>query len=119
MKNNILLAAAVLTVGCLAMVIFSRQAVDKTQKTLDQERYNRMITEEKLEKALMKIKSVETELTNAQNQAQGIQTVLEKERNVNINLRSELDKMTKLKEVLEEQLKAALVSPVVVPPAGQ
>ena len=116
MRNKILVLAAVLTLGCVAMVFFSGQTVDKTRKDLDQERYNRMVAEEKLEKALVKIKSLETDLTNAQNQAQGLQTVLEQEKNANVDLKTELEKTSKLKEVLEGNLKDALVpSP---PPAN-
>ena len=68
-----------------------------------------MVAEERLEKAIVKIKSLESGLTNAQNQVQGLQTVLEQEKIANINLKTELDKTKKLKEVLEEQLKDALV----------
>ena len=118
MKNKIMIAAAVVVVGCFAMVVISGQTVDKTKKNLEQERYNKMVAEEKLEKAALKIKSLESELTNAQNQTQSIQTVLEQEKIAGANLRLELEKVTKLKEVLEEELKNALVVPL-QPPAGQ
>ena len=81
----------------------------KTQEELNKERYNRMDAEENLEKALVKIKSLEADLTNAQNQTQGLQTVLEQEKTANINLKTELEKTSKLQEVLEGELKDALV----------
>ena len=120
MKNRILIISAVLAISCFIMVIISGQKVNTTRKDLEQERYNRMIAEEKLEKALLKVKSLENELTNAQNQTQGIQTVLEKEKVANAALKTELEKVTKLKEVLEQELKNALVQPAQPPPpAGQ
>ena len=119
MKNNkILMTAAILAIGCLVIVIISGQAVGKTRKDLNQERYSRMVVEEKLEKTLLKVKSLENELTNTQNQVQSVQAIAEQERIANSNLRIELEKMTKLKGVLEDQLKNALVQPA-PPPAGK
>ena len=114
-NNNLLIVAAVIAMGCLVMLFISSQTVSKTQKDLNQERYNRMVAEEKLEKSEGKIKSLENELTNAKNQAQSIQSTLEKEQKSNSNLLTELEKMTKLKGVLEEQLKSALVPPALAP----
>ena len=118
MKNKLVIIATVLAIACLVIVILSGRTVDKTRKELDQERYNRMVAEEKLEKVNTKIKSMESELTNSQNQTQGLQTFIEKEKVANDNLRTELEKVTRLKEVLEKELKNALVQPA-LPPAGQ
>ncbi len=111
MKNNILIVAAVLAIGCLVMVVISGRTVNQTRKELERERYNRMVDEEKLEHVNAKMRSIEGETINAQNQTQSIHTVLEEEKNANDKLRKELEKMMKLKEVLEEQLKSALVKP--------
>lgn len=119
MKNKILIISAILAVGCLTMVIISGQTVDKTRKDLNQERYNRMVVEEKLEKALLKVKSLENETTSSQNQAQNVQALLDQEKKANQDLRTELEKMTKLKGILEDQLKNALVKPVSPPVNGQ
>ena len=118
MKNRILILVAVLAVGGLVMGVIADRTVDQTRKELERERYNRMVAEEKLEKVNAKIRSLEGETINAQNQTQSIQTVLEEEKNANDKLRKELEKMTKLKEVLEEQLKNALVKSA-SPHAGQ
>lgn len=119
MKNKILIIVAILAVGCLGLVIFLSQNVSQTSKDLIQERYNRMVAEEKLEKALFKIQSLENELTNTQNQTQNLQTVLEKEKVASDKIRTELEKTSKLKEVLEKALKDALVEPPAPSPAGQ
>lgn len=119
MKNKILIVATILAVGCLIMVVLSSQAVDKTRKSLDQERYDKMVAEEKLEKALIKIKSLENDITNSQNQTQSMQAIVEQEKNANTKLKTELAKVTKLKDVLEDQLKNALVAPAQPSPAGQ
>ena len=119
-NNNLLIIAAVIAVGCFVMLFISSQTVSKTQKDLNQERYNRLVAEEKLEKSQGQIKFLENDLTNVKNQMQGVQSNLEKEQQSNSNLQTELDKMTKLKGVLEEQLKSALVPPApALPPAGK
>jgi len=119
LKNNILVVAAVLAVGCLIMVVLSSQAVDKTRKDLDQERYEKMVAEEKLDKTLAKVKSLEGDLASSQNQTKNAQATLEQEKQANTKLKTELEKVSKLKNVLEDQLKNALVAPAPQPaPAG-
>ncbi len=119
MKNQILVISAVLAVGCLVIAVLFSQKVGKVSKDLELERYNRMMTEEKLEKATAKMKSLENDSTNMQNQSQGLQVVLEKERQANDKLRSELEKTSKLKDVLEKELKEALVEPPAPSPVGK
>ena len=116
MKNTSVVLAAVLVVVCFVLVFLSAQTVAKTKKILDQERYHRMVTEEKLEKVSSELISLKNEMTNSQNQTQSIQTVLEQERLANTNLRAELEKMTRLKEVLERELKNALTESKSTPP---
>lgn len=115
MKNKILIISAVLAVGCLVMVIVSGRAVDSTRKELNQERFNRIDAEEKLEKALAKIKTLESDAANVQKQTQNAQALLDQEKKANQELKDELEKMTKLKGILEDQLKNALVNPVSPP----
>ena len=106
MKNKFLIVASLLTFGCLVLVMLSSQRIDKARKEIDTERYNRMVAEEKLEKALSRVKTLETEITNAQNQAQNIQTVLEQQATAASHLKAELEKETQAKKQLENQLKS-------------
>lgn len=110
MKDKILIFAVILAVGCLILAIFSGKMMQDNSKALDVERYNRMNAEEKLEKAAQKAQSLENSLTSLQGQLDGIQTVLEKEKAANNNLKTELEKVEKLKGVLEQELKNALVT---------
>ena len=110
MKNKLLIVAAFLTLGCLVVVVMSSQKMSRIQRDLEQERYNRMVAEEKLERAMTKVKTSESDVTNVENQVQSLQTVLEQEKEASGKLKTELDKMNKLKDVLEQQLKDALVT---------
>ena len=102
----------------MAIALLFSQKVGRVSKDLETERYNRMVAEEKLDKATAKMQAIENEFTNMQNQSQGLQVVLEKEKQASDKLRSELEKTTKLKDVLEKELKEALVEPPAPSPVG-
>ncbi len=119
MKNKMLILISALAVICVGIVFFAGSKVAGTKKDLDQERYSRMVAEEKLEKALIKIRSLENEVNVAQTQTQNLQAVFDKEKAASSKAQTELDKMTKLKEVLEKELKNALVPPAATEQAPQ
>jgi len=104
MRNWILLAAVVLTIGSCLMAINSSQTAEKIQKGLDTERYNRMVVEEKLDKAALKIVSLETELENAHTKIQGIQAIMDEGQSNQAALKEQLESVGKLKESLEKRL---------------
>lgn len=111
MKNRILIIAVILTLGCVVLVVLSSQKIDKCTKDINAERYKRMVAEERLENTRMKINSLRTEMTNLMDQIENIKAQLEEEKSTNADLKSEIEKVTKLKNVLEQQLKNALVAP--------
>ena len=134
MKNTLVIVSGVVTVGCLAAAVLLGQTASKARKELDEERYSRMVAEEKIEKVNQKIRTLESQLDNTQIKSNDTRSVLEQEKKTSAQLKAELEKMTKLKEVLEEELKKALVQasqsapqPVVsepqpasvTPPSGQ
>ena len=106
-----------LTVGSLVIVVLSSQTLQKTKGDLNQERYTRMVAEEKFEQAMIKIKSLEANLTAASNQLQSTKDALVQEKVNSTSVRDELEKMTKLKEVLEQELKNSLVTTSSLPPS--
>ena len=117
MKNQAVIIAVVFAVGCAAIVVVASQRISTTKKELERERYTRMETEEKLEKTISQVKSLEGEMTMTQSERQNVQALLEQEKNNATNLRTELEKVNKLNEVLERELKNALVTAPPAPPA--
>lgn len=109
MKNKILIIAVILTLGCLVLVILSSQKVGRFSEELNLERYSRMVAEEKLENAVARVKSLESDLKTMQDHLNSLQEALEKETRTSTGLKSELEMITKLKDILEQQLKEALV----------
>ena len=118
MKSKILVVSVILTIGTCLMAISASQSASKAQAGLDQERYNRMVAEEKLEKATAKLVSLQTELDNANTKIKGIQAVLDQGRSTNADLKAQLETVTKLKATLErrmEDLKNAQAMPIPIP----
>ena len=99
-----------LAVACMVLAVFSQQRVSRTAQSLNIERYNRMNAEEQLQGAQSKIKSLETNLESTREQLEDIKEELKQKKRVVLELKTEADKMTKLKNILEMQLKDALVS---------
>jgi len=99
----------------LAVSILLGRTASKTKEELNEERYSRMVAEEKLEKVSQKVKSLESQVNATQSKTEDIRGVLDQEKKTSAQLKLELEKMTKLKEVLEKELKEALTSPALSP----
>ncbi len=118
MKNQNLIICVVLTVVSVLIAIFAAQSAGKSKNELNQERYNRMVAEEKLDKMLSKVKTLEADAANTQEKVKGTQTVLEEQRSTVSSLQSELEKVRKLNEKLEQDLRSTIaVQPQENPPA--
>ena len=93
------------------MVAISRKTLEKSNNTIELERYERMVTEEKLDKASQKVSALEAALAKAQGDTKDTSALVRQEKEKSEQLKVELEKTTKLKELLEQQLKDALVAP--------
>ncbi|MFZ5800199.1 MAG: hypothetical protein ACOY3D_02330 [Candidatus Omnitrophota bacterium] len=109
-QNKVLLAAIILAVVCLVLAISSGIAASKNKLALQREMALRLEVEEKLAGISSKSTTLESDLKSSQEQLMQTKTALEQERLSNEALRTELDKLTKLKEQLEKDLKEALFS---------
>jgi septal ring factor EnvC (AmiA/AmiB activator) len=121
-QSKVLLAAIILAVVCLVLAISSGIAASKNKVELQREMALRMETEERLAGTSSKSSSLETELKSEQQQLAEARAALEQEKLTTDALKTELDKLTKLKEQLEKDLKDALFSklpPVVAGPVQQ
>jgi len=107
-QNKVLLSAIILAVVCLILAISSGIAASKNKVSLQREMAFRMETEEKLASASSKTNTLETNLKAAQDQLTQTKTALDQEKLSNEALKTELEKITQLKEQLEKDLKEAL-----------
>ena len=109
LENKNLLILATISVCCLLITIVSSQKFQKARKTVNEERYSRMVAEEKIEQLNSKIRSQEAILAKAQAEVGRLNALLQNNEGAVANLKLELEKAEQLNIVLQEQLKDALV----------
>jgi len=109
-QNKVLLAAIILAVICLVLAISSGIAASKNKVALQREMALRMETEEKLASINTKSNTMESELKTTRDQLAQTKTTLDQEKLSSEALKTELDKLARLKEQLEKDLKEALFS---------
>lgn len=106
-KNLVILAA--ISVCCLLITVVSSQKFQKERKTVNEERYNRMVAEEKIEQLSTKVRSQEASLAKAQAEVNKLNALLQGNESAIADIKLELEKTERLNQVLQEQLKSALV----------
>ncbi len=104
MKTKILAVSVILTIGASLMAINEFKKKSQIQQGLDQERYNRIVAEEKLDKATAQIASLQSDLDSATSKIQSIQIILEQGKILNSDLKSQLESASRLKESLEKKI---------------
>lgn len=109
LENKNFFILAIVSVCCLLITIVSSQKFQKARKTVNEERYNRMVAEEKIEQLNSKIRSQEASLIKAQAEADRLSALLQNKDGAVADLKLELEKSEQMNIVLQEQLKEALV----------
>ena len=124
-RNLIIGVAVLLTLISCFLSIGSSQQAAKIREGLDQERYNRMVVEEQLEKAQGTITSLQSQLEGANAKIKGIQALVEEGQSATSDLQAQLQSVSQLKTSLEKKLDelqqksmAAVAVPVVTAPAA-
>jgi len=101
---------AILTIACLGVAIVSSQKFGAAKEDLNEERYQRMVAEEKLEKAKGKSRVLETKTEQMQKDLDQLNALLKKDQGAIADLKMELEKTTRLGQILQNELKKALVA---------
>ena len=110
-QNRVLLSAIILAVVCLVLAISSGIAASKNKIALQKEMAFRMETEEKLAGVNSKSSTLENQLKTVQDTLTQTKAAFDQEKLTNEALKTETEKITKLKEQLEKDLKEALFKP--------
>lgn len=109
LKDRIMIALAILTAMCLVLAIGSSISAQKNKRNFQKEMVLLMDAEEKLAGLAPQAESLEIQLKNTQANLEGAMKELEDAKIINQELRLELEKTTKLKQVIEKDLKEALI----------
>ena len=108
MKDIILVISLLLAIGLSVFVVRFAQKADKAGKSLEEERYSRMVAEETLQKNDAKLTTLQVEVKEDQDKMGKIVDILEQEKGVNSNLKKQYDELTQAKADLEAKLETVL-----------
>ena len=115
MKNFWLILVILLIVGFLVGVVYYyKYEITSISKTLESERYSRLVAEEKVVNSVSKIKQLQDDLTDNQEKIAKIQGLLKEEKNVNKDLDSQFQRLSKAKSQLEKQIDSLVSQQVAV-----
>jgi len=104
MKIVLIGFAVILVVLSCGLAIRYNQDAGSARHELDGERYKRMISEEKLQKANQEISTLNADLKRAQIKVNNIAVALEGVKEVNVNLRSRLDKASIIQTSMDKRI---------------
>lgn len=114
-KNRLILILGLLTIIFFLSTIGSCAGTQRQKSQIKKEMMSRLQAEEKLDsiqkqwdKQIADLKVLEAQLEEEKAANQATKKALVQEQTMNQSYKEEIDKLTKLKEVLEENLKEAL-----------
>jgi len=108
MKDIVLVISLLLAVGLSVVVVRFAEKADKAGKSLEEERYSRMVAEETLQKNDAKLTTYQEEVKEDQDKMSKIADILEQEKGVNADLKKQYDQLTQAKTDLESKLETVL-----------
>jgi len=105
MRNlTVILAVTLMILSCWLAYTYHKTA-RQAENELNQERYNRMIAEEGLEKSLGELEGIRTELSRTEDKVKNIERLLGETKDMNKDLKVRLDKASQIQKELEERIK--------------
>lgn len=121
MKIVAIILAAGLVVFSAGLAVNYNAAALGTRKDLEQERYVRMVAEEKLERSGAQIQRLESELSRVEKEMKGVRERLDSAEEANHRLHAQLEETAAAKESLErkiEELKEILMRQTTAAPVA-
>ncbi len=107
-KDLILVILGLLVAGLAAFLLRTIEKEHKAVRNLQEERYSRMVAEERLQKNAAKIATLEAQIKSASDKMAKIQDIVEQEKGVNADLKKQYAKLAEVKEEMESKLKAVV-----------
>lgn len=106
MKNSLLIViASVVTVGALMVAFIAIEKQNKLGKNLEEQKYGRMVAEESSQKSAAKLAALEVQLRSAEDRMTKVKDVLDQEKGVNSDLKDQYEKLEEAKANLESKVK--------------
>lgn len=120
MKKDILIPICILiALGAVAFAVYSLEKQNKLSKGLAEERYLRMVAEESSQKSAAKLAAFENQIKSTGDKMAKMKDILDQEKGVNSDLKTQYERLAKTKEELEAKLNATLEEKAAVEKAAQ
>ena len=107
-KDILLIIFAILTAASVAVAVVTFEKQNKLGKSLEEEKYSRMVAEESSQKSAAKVATFENQLKSANDKMTKLKDILDQQKGVNEDLKGQYDKLAETKKELEEKLKITL-----------
>lgn len=105
MKNIFIVILIVIVIALSVMLVGFSQKANKSIKSLEEERYSRMVAEESLQRNAGKLATLEAQLKSANDKMEKVQYLINQEKTINLDLKKQYDELAKVKSDLESKLK--------------
>jgi preprotein translocase subunit SecF len=120
MKKDILLVVLVIAfIALLGLVLFVSEKANKVNKSLDEERYGRMVAEESLQKNAAKLSTLEAQLRLANLKMSNVQDLIDQQKSTNGDLQRQYGELLQSKVDLEAKVKFLSEEKAVAPETQQ
>ena len=107
-KDAVVVILLLVAVALAAVLAHFAQKASRADKSLEEERYGRLVAEETLQKGAAKLVALENQVKTAADKMAKVQDLVDQEKGVNADLKKQYAKLAEAKEELEARLKAAL-----------
>ena len=107
-KDVLLVICGLMTIAAVTLAVYSFEKGYKISKSLEEERYSRMVAEESSQKSAAKLAALDNQLKSNQDKMAKLKDILDQEKGVNQNLKNQYEQLVQAKQALESKLKAAL-----------
>ena len=107
-KDVLFVICGLITVGAVTLAIYSFEKQYKLSKSLEEERYGRMVAEESSQKSAAKLATLENQLKSTQDKMVKLKNILDQEKGVNQDLKNQYEQLVRAKTDLESKLKTAM-----------
>ncbi len=107
-KDVVMIVCILLAVGASVLAVFSFEKQNKMTKSLEEERYMRMVSEESSQKSAAKMATLQVQLKSAEEKAAKIKDILDHEKGVNEDLKNQYEDLERTKAKLEARLLSAV-----------
>ncbi|MBI4308876.1 MAG: hypothetical protein HY591_00945 [Candidatus Omnitrophica bacterium] len=107
-KHLVLVICGLITAGAVILAFYAFEKGHKLSKSLEEERYSRMVAEESSQKSAAKLAALDNQLKSTQDKMAKLKDILDQEKEVNQDLKIQYEQLVQAKEVLESRLKTAM-----------